>query len=242
VAPLLKVSHVTKEFAGLTAVDDVSFNVEKGEIIGLIGPNGAGKTTLFSLIAGAQKVTAGSILFDGKELTKKSANQICHDGIARTFQIVRVLKQMTVKENVIVGALARTNSVKYAKELAEKTLEFTSLLHVKNQFASNLTIADMKRLEIAKSLATQPKLLLLDEVMSGLTPLETKEAVDLVRKINEQGITLFIVEHVMEAILPVSDRVIVLDAGEKITEDSPENVVKNKQVIKAYLGEDYEHA
>lgn len=241
-APILRVRNVTKEFTGLTAVNDVSFDVEQGEVIGLIGPNGAGKTTLFSLIAGAQKVTSGSILLDGKEITKKDANQICHDGIARTFQIVRVLKQMTVKENVIVGALARTNSVKKAEKIAEETLDFTNLLRVKNQLANNLTIADMKRLEIAKALATQPTLLLLDEVMSGLTPLETQEAVNLVRKINGKGITLFIVEHVMEAILPVSDRVIVLDAGVKITEDSPEKVVENEQVIKAYLGEDYVHA
>src|SRR5690625_836017 len=182
--PLVKVENVTKEFSGLTAVNDVSFEIHEGEIIGLIGPNGAGKTTLFTLIAGAQKVTSGKITFLGDEITNSSPNQICHKGIARTFQIVKVLKNMTVLENVIVGALARTNSVSKAREYAEEIVEFTNLGPKKDFLGGNLTIADMKRLEVAKALATKPKLLLLDEVMAGLTPLETQEAVELIRAIH----------------------------------------------------------
>lgn len=236
---LLKVENVTKSFSGLTAVDNVSFEINQGEIIGLIGPNGAGKTTLFSLIAGAQHPTTGTITFDGKDVTKKSPNQNCHAGIARTFQVVRVLKKLSVLDNVIVGALARTNSVKEARKAADGILKLTGL-DVKRDFqAGSLTIADMKRLEVAKALATKPKLLLLDEVMAGLTPVETQEAVELVRQIHKAGITLFVVEHVMEAIMPISNRILVLDAGKKIAEDEPAKVVENEYVIKAYLGERY---
>ncbi len=238
-APLLTVENVTKEFSGIVANKDVNFEINEGEIVSLIGPNGAGKTTMFSMIAGALSPSSGSIVFNGEEISKKQAFEICHLGIARTFQVVRVLKQMTVLENVIVGALSRTNSVKIARGEAENILKVTGLYLKKDYLGKNLTLADMKRLEVAKALATKPKLLLLDEVMAGLTPVETNEAVELLREIHGMGITLFIVEHVMEAIMPVSDRIIVLDAGKKIAEGSPEEVVNDERVIKAYLGDRY---
>lgn len=237
--PLLKVESVSKEFSGIIANEDVSFEIQEGEIVSLIGPNGAGKTTMFSMIAGAKSPTSGSIKFMGQEISGKKPFEICRLGIARTFQVVRILKQMTVLENVIVGALSRTNSVKQAKEKSEQILEISGLYPKKDFLGKQLTIADMKRLEVAKALATQPKLLLLDEVMAGLTAVETQEAVELLRKLHGMGITLFIVEHVMEAIMPVSDRIIVLDAGKKIAEGSPEEVVNDERVIKAYLGDRY---
>jgi branched-chain amino acid transport system ATP-binding protein len=213
--------------------------INEGEIVGLIGPNGAGKTTLFNCITGFYRPDGGSARFEGRDITRLSADQVCHAGIARTFQIVRVFKDMTVLENVMVGALCRTSNPARAREEALKTLAFTGLAEKKDVPAGSLTIADRKRLELARALATQPKMLMLDEAMAGLNPMETREAVELLRKINAQGVTLIVVEHVMEAIMTISDRIMVLDYGRKIAEDVPQNIAVNEEVIKAYLGERY---
>ncbi len=233
---LLRVRDLTKQFGGLTANQAISLTVAAGEIVGLIGPNGAGKTTLFSCIAGAYRPTSGSVWFDGQEVAGLPPHVICHLGLARTFQKVRILKDMTVLENVMVGAFSRSPSRRQAQRQAESVLELTRMNALADVPGSSLTIADKKRLEIARALATQPKLLLLDEVMAGLNPRETADAVLLVRAIREQGITILMIEHVMEVIMPLSDRVLVLDGGELIAEGVPEQIVQNERVIEAYLG------
>ena len=236
---LLEVVDVTKRFGGLVANDAVSLSVGDGEIVGLIGPNGAGKTTLFNCIAGVYNPDGGRILFDGRDITRHTPEQVCKEGIARTFQIVRVFKGMTVLDNVMVGSYLRAGSNAEARKRAMEVLSFTGLLPKKDMLASALTIADKKRLELARALATRPKLLMLDEAMAGLNPAECQEAVDLVRTINGQGVTILMVEHVMEIIMPISQRIVVLDYGRKIDEDVPERVSRNPEVIKAYLGEKY---
>jgi branched-chain amino acid transport system ATP-binding protein len=233
---LLKVHELTKQFGGLVANQRVSLSVDAGEIVGLIGPNGAGKTTLFNCIAGYYRPTSGSVWFDGQEIAGLPPYTICHLGLARTFQKVRILKDMTVLENVMVGAFSRNPSRRRAQRWAEAILELTQLASLRHVLGNSLTIADKKRLEIARALATQPKLLLLDEVMSGLNPRETAEAVLLVRTVRERDITILMVEHVMEVIMPLSDRVVVLDGGELIAEGVPDEIVRNERVIEAYLG------
>ncbi len=234
---LLELRHVTKSFVGLVANQDISFTVEAGEIIGLIGPNGAGKTTLFNCIAGFYPPTQGQIIFDGEDITHLPAEKVCLKGIARTFQIVKTFKDLTTLENVMVGAFLRTNRTARARVKAEKILSFAGISEMRHQISSGLTLAGKKRLEIAKALATDPKLIMLDEAMAGLNPSETRDAVKLIQKIRENGVTVILVEHVMEVVMPISDRVIVLDYGVKIAEDTPENIVKNDKVIKAYLGD-----
>ena len=234
---LLELHNITKNFVGLVANQDISFNVEQGEIIGLIGPNGAGKTTLFNCIAGVYPPTMGKIIFDGTDITWFVPEQVCLKGIARTFQIVKIFKDMTTLENVMVGAFSRTNSTTRARAKAEEILAFAELTEMRHQISSGLTLAGKKRLEIAKALATDPKLIMLDEAMAGLNVIETRDAVELVKKIRDKGLTVILVEHVMEVVMPISDRVIVLDYGVKIAEDTPENIVKNDKVIKAYLGD-----
>jgi len=234
---LLELHNISKNFVGLMANQDISFNVEQGEIIGLIGPNGAGKTTLFNCIAGVYPPTMGKIIFDGTDITRFVAEQVCLKGIARTFQIVKIFKDMTTLENVMVGAFSRTNSTTRARAKAEEILAFAELTEMRHQISSGLTLAGKKRLKIAKALATDPKLIMLDEAMAGLNVIETRDAVELVKKIRDKGLTVILVEHVMEVVMPISDRVIVLDYGVKIAEDTPENIVKNDKVIKAYLGD-----
>ncbi|OIP34561.1 MAG: ABC transporter ATP-binding protein [Deltaproteobacteria bacterium CG2_30_66_27] len=233
---LLSISGVSKRFGGLLANDDISFEVGQGEIIGLIGPNGAGKTTLFSCIAGYYPVTSGTIVFDGKRIAGLPPEAICRRGIARTFQIVRVFKEMSVLENVMVGAFLITSSRKEAGRRAREVLGRVGLSAKENAEARNLTVSEQKRVQLARALATRPRLLLLDEVMAGLTPQEISEAVSLVRTIREDGITMIVVEHVMEAVMPISDRVVVLDYGKKIAEGAPNEIVRDELVIKAYLG------
>ena len=236
---LLELRGVTKRFGGLVANDRVDLDVGEGEIVGIIGPNGAGKTTLFNQVAGLYRADGGSIRFAGREVGRLPAEEICRLGIARTFQIVRVLKDMTVLENVLVGALCRTASVRRAQEAAREVLTLVGLEERAGTLAAALTIAEKKRVELARALATRPRLLLLDEAMAGLNPKETAEAVSLVRKINGQGITLLVVEHVMEVIMPISHRVAVLDGGRKIAEGPPAEIARNLAVIRAYLGDRY---
>ncbi|MDR7401274.1 MAG: ABC transporter ATP-binding protein [Armatimonadota bacterium] len=236
---LLRLEDVSKRFGGLVANDRVSLEVHEGEILGLIGPNGAGKTTLFHCISGFYAPDEGRIFFRGQEITGKSPEEIARLGIARTFQIVRVFRDLTVLDNTIVGALLRARRVQEAREKARQVLEFTGLKDKMNRLAAHLTIADKKRLELSRALATEPTLLLLDEVMAGLTPQEIKEAVSLIRAIRARGITVFVVEHVMEAIMAVCDRIVVLDYGRKIADDVPANIATYEEVIKAYLGERY---
>lgn len=233
---LLKTENLTKRFGGLVAVDSVDLEVEQGEILGVIGPNGAGKTTLFSLVGGFLKPTQGSVWFDGREITGMEPHNICKAGLGRTFQVVQPFPQITVLENVLVGAYNSTSSTAKAMEIAEEVLDFMEMSHKAGELARGLTIADRKRLEVARALATQPKLLLLDEVMAGLRPKETEEQIEIVRRLQKRGITLIIIEHVMRVIMSLSDRVVVLDHGAKIAEGTPEDVVKMPVVIEAYLG------
>ena len=237
-APLLAVESSTKHFGGLLANREVSLAIEAGEIVGLIGPNGAGKTTLFNCISGSMHPETGRIVFDGTDITRARPERICHLGVARTWQVVRAFGRMTALENVVCGALQRTHRIAEARARACELLEFTELRGKDDMPAATLTLADKKRLEIARALATRPKLLLLDEAMSGLTPMETAAAVRLVRRIHaELRVTICVVEHVMEVVMPLSHRVVVLDYGVKIADGAPQTVVRDEQVIRAYLGE-----
>jgi branched-chain amino acid transport system ATP-binding protein len=236
-APLLSVEAATKRFGGLHANKDISLAIEPGEIVGLIGPNGAGKTTLFNCITGYMHPDEGRIAFDGADITHTRPERICGLGVARTWQVVRAFGRMTALDNVICGALERTNRVAEARARAADLLDFTELGARKHVAAANLTLADKKRLEIARALATRPRLLLLDEAMSGLTPRETAAAVQLVRRIHEElGVTICVVEHVMEVVMPLSHRVVVLDYGVKIADGRPHDIVRDELVISAYLG------
>ena len=237
--PCLEIHGITKRFGGLTATDDVSFAVHEGEIVSVIGPNGAGKSTLFNCITGYYRPNAGRILFRGKDITRFSAHRICKLGIARTFQIVQVISDMTTLENVMTGAYLRTYNRRSVQEKAEEILRFTGLHGKMGTLAPDLTIADKKRLEVSMALATRPTLLMLDEAMAGLTTVELREMMALLRKVRETGVTLIIVEHVMEAVMELSDRVVVINSGRKIVEGTPAEVVRNPEVIQAYLGERY---
>lgn len=234
---ILQVENLTMRFGNLAAVDDVSLSVRQGEIIGLIGPNGAGKTTFFSCLTGYLAPQNGSIRFNSHKITGLRPNRICKLGLARTFQIVQVFRDMTTCENVMLGAFCRTPDANVAYSQALEMLKFTGLYEKRDSLVSNLTIADHKRLEISKALATQPQLLMLDEAMAGLNATETNEAIELIKRIRSRGITLIVVEHVMEVIMSISERVVVFDSGKKIAEDAPEKIVKNPRVIEAYLGD-----
>ena len=236
---LLKVSGMTKEFGGLRAVDTLDLTLEKGQILGLIGPNGAGKSTAFNCIAGVYSPTAGEVVFEDERINGQKPWNLCKRGLARTFQIVKPFATKSVEYNVMVGSFATTNSRVVAEEKALKTLEFLNFADKKDELAGNLTIADRKRLEIARALATEPKLLLLDEVMAGLRPAEVDEMVSILKKLRDTGITIFVIEHIMRAIMALSDRIVVIQFGKKIAEGTPEEIANNESVIKAYLGEDY---
>ncbi len=238
-ASCLEVQGITKRFGGLTASEDVSFVVSEGEIVSVIGPNGAGKSTLFNCITGVYRPDAGRILYRGEDITRYSTHKICKLGVARTFQVVQVISDMTVLENVMTGTYLRTYTRRDVQEKAEEILRFTELYEKRNTLAPDLTIADKKRLEVSMALGTQPTLLMLDEAMAGLTPVELRGMMALIRKIRENGVTLIIVEHVMEAVMELSDRVVVINSGRKIVEGVPAEVVRNPEVIQAYLGDRY---
>ena len=233
---LLKIESVTKKFGGLNAVSEVSLEVEQGTVIGLIGPNGAGKTTLFNCINGTLPITGGKVFFDGIDITHKKSHEIAKLGIARSYQIVQPFGNMTTLQNAMVGGFCKTKVYKEAEEIALKSLELVRLDHKKDVVAKHLNLGERKKLEIAKALSTQPKLLLLDEVMAGLTPIEVQEMVRIINSINASGVTLIIIEHIMEAIMSLSKRIVVLNFGKKITEGAPEEVSTNQQVIEAYFG------
>ena len=238
--PILEGADVTKYFGGLAAVWHVDFSVGQGEVVGLIGPNGAGKTTLFNLISGALIPKSGVIGFKGKNITGLKPHQICRMGVARTFQSVKVFANMPVFENVLLGSLFGTsNSISSADAAKEATglLEFVGLSAVRATPAKDLTLANQKRLEVARALATKPELLLLDELMAGLNPTELAQAMELVTRIRDKGITIFMIEHVMKAIMGVCDRIMVLHHGEKIAEGTPQEIATSKTVIEVYLGE-----
>lgn len=237
--PLLEVSNVTKKFSGLIAVNDVNMTVEEGQIVGVIGPNGAGKTTLFNCIAGALPPTSGRILFEGKDIAGKKPYEICQLGITRTFQVVKPFATKTVLYNTVVGAFAQTQHLHEAEQETIEILKFLDLHHKKDVISKSLTLPERKKLELARALATKPKLLLLDEVMAGLRPGEVTEMLPVIRKINATGVTIVIVEHIMQAIMNLSEKIYVISFGKKISEGDPHTVVADEEVIKAYLGEEY---
>jgi len=239
---MLKGVKLTKYFGSLCALHNVDFSVEEKEILGLVGPNGAGKTTLFNLISGVYKPTSGKLIFEGRDITHLKPHQICKLGIARTYQVVLPFTGMTTLENVMVGAMfgRKSLSLSEARKEALRYLEFVGLLNKKDIPVDSLTIADRKKLEVARALATSAKLILLDEVAAGLNPSETLEAMRMIKGIRDElEITVFWVEHVMRAIMNVAERIIVLNYGEKIAEGPPKEVANNKKVIDAYLGEEH---
>ncbi|KAF0216551.1 MAG: branched-chain amino acid transport system ATP-binding [Geobacteraceae bacterium] len=234
---ILEIKHVSKFFGGLAANSDVSFEMGEGMIMGLIGPNGAGKTTLFNCITGYYPPSRGEILFKGERMNGLQPDRVCKLGMARTWQKVRPLAKMTVLDNVMVGALCRTNSLKVAREMAMEQIRVVRLDLRINFPAGGLPIGERKKLEVARVLATQPQLLLLDEVMGGLNPAESEEIIRLILDIKRRGITQMVIEHDMKAIMRISDRIVVLNSGEKLAEGTPEEIVNNRDVVTAYLGE-----
>jgi branched-chain amino acid transport system ATP-binding protein len=236
---LLEIQNVSKHFGGLKAVDQVDLTIEKGQIYGLIGPNGAGKSTLFNCVAGSYAPTSGKILYNGEDITGWKPWNICRKKIARTFQIVKPFQTKTVLYNTVVGSFIRTANPSEAEDMAMEVLKKFQLADKCNVLAKNLTIADRKRLEVARAMATDPDMLLMDECMAGLRHNEVDETLEVIREIRDRGVTIFMIEHIMRAIMTVSDRITVIQFGKKIMDGTPQEVANDERVIKAYLGESY---
>ena len=235
--PMLEVRGVSRFFGGLAALTDVSFGLEQGEILAVIGPNGAGKTTLFNVVNGFYPASKGAVLFKGSRISGLQPHKVCRLGIARTFQVVKPLQRMTVHDNVIASAFLKAPKKAEAEALAVDMLKFTNLYDDRDVISKGLPLGKRKRLEIARALATQPEVILLDESFAGLNPTELNESIEIIKKIKAKGITIMIIEHHMKVIMAISDRIVVLNYGEKIAEGTPEEIRNNKQVVEAYLGE-----
>jgi len=238
---MLSIKEVSKHFGNLTAIKDVSFRINKGQIVGLVGPNGAGKSTLLNIVSGVYPPSSGSIFFDGLDITNLSPDKVCKLGIAKTFQLVHSFPELSAIQNVLVGALFGNSekiSMREAREKAEMYLEFVGYpMNKLNYPVKNLNVVELKRIQLARALATDPELLLLDEVTTGLNPKESKDAISLIQKIRDSGITILMVEHVMRVIMNVSDSIVVLHHGEKIAEGTPAEIAADEKVINSYLGE-----
>ena len=239
--PILKVEHATKSFGGLVANENISFEAREGEIVGVVGPNGAGKTTLFNSLSGAHRLTSGRINFQGQDITRLSAHDVCRRGIGRTFQIPQSLNQMTVLENVLVGSMFHHRDMRKARAHAREVVAFCGLEKYQNEMVGRMNVIQKKSVEIARTLATEPELLL-DETMAGLTDTERKEAVEFIRSINNRGVTIITIEHVMDVLMAVSDRVVVINSGKLLMQGTPKEVVSDEKVIAAYLGGAGKHA
>ena len=239
---ILQVEHLSKHFGGLKAVNNFSMTVEQGEIHALIGPNGAGKTTLFNLISGFIAPSDGKVFFAGHDVTGAKPYHLCSKGLVRTYQIVQPFRGMTTLDNVMVGGFAHTQKIAVAREKAEQALRITKLDHKAQVQARSLNLCEQKRLEVARALATEPKLIMLDEVMAGLNPSEVYEVMDIVTDIRKQGITVVIIEHIMQAVMNISDNITVLSFGEKIAEGTPKQIAEDPKVISVYLGAEYDQS
>jgi branched-chain amino acid transport system ATP-binding protein len=235
---IIQIENCTKTFAGLVALDKVSFQVRRGDIHGLIGPNGAGKTTLFNLLAGVYKPNKGKIQLNGKDIVGLKPENICRRGISRTFQVPMPFAELTVLQNVMVGTTMKL-SIKDGRKKAMDILEYVGLIEKSDQIAGNMAVPDLRRLELARAMSTSPDLILLDEVMAGLRPTEVKECLSLIKGINKKGITIIVIEHIMEAVMTICKRISVLNYGRLIAEGNPEEVSNNEEVIGAYLGDEY---
>ncbi len=231
--------NLVKFFGGLAAVNGVTFKVEEGQIFGLIGPNGSGKTTIFNLINSYFPLTKGDIHFQGERISGLKTHKICQRGIGRTFQVVKPLKRMTVFDNVIASSFLRARNKREAIKIAEEAMDFCGLTAQQDKIAKSLPIASRKRLEITRAMATRPKLLLLDETAAGLNPSEVEQAIELIKKIRDSGVTVIIVEHIMRVIMTISDKILCINHGMPIAEGTPAQVASDRQVITAYLGEEY---
>ena len=236
---ILQSNDLVKSFGGVTAINHLSLEVEQGSVFGIIGPNGSGKTTFFNLITGIHRPNSGKVLFDGRDITGLRPHRIAEIGIGRTFQIPAPFSKMTVLENVMVSTFIRASSLKESRTMASEILEQVGLEDKAAMLVANVTLEDRKRLELARALGTKPRLLLLDEVMAGLNPSEVKGAIDLIRSLRKGEFSIIVVEHIMDVILSLCDRIAVLDYGQKIAEDVPDRIVNNHEVIRAYLGDRY---